>query len=372
MQTSKLSKFIKTAPWLLGFFPALALAFLLSAELVSDSSAETLTVTLDDSAYYLNIEADDINLEVNTTPEGKFNRVSDAVKVFTNSGTGYKLYLSMNSDTENSNRLYRDGDTTSENYLKPTSAQNNEPELNSWGFSLDGTSWKPVPIYSTEPIQLIKTSEAKAFPSDGAGDTTEIYYGVKADSSMPNGEYSGVIKYTALADATSSTTPYTRSVVTNATDGGPYATIAGGDAVTFTTGLFTNASDLGEITLTIGGKSCGQAITTDTSTGVLKITCSQTPAFDVGGLIGANITIKKFDKTYSSTVNYATISEITYMQDMNSLICNNTRTPDAKSGDAINAYVPQATLTDSRDNNTLHCQKVCRRTLLDGPKSKLG
>lgn len=349
--------------------PVLLLSFFLSSELLSNTSAERVNVTLEDLASYIDIDASDVDLLVGTTPEGHFNSTPETVTVHTSSGTGYQLYLAMGDSATTSN-LYLGGDTT-KNSLKATAVVSGEPELNSWGFSLDNNAWQPVPLKNSEA--RIKTSARQAFPTSGAGDTTTIYYGAKANTSMPGGTYTGEVRYTAVADVTAENTGQATAKVTNVTDGGPHASINGGDSVVITTSLYTNVSNIGEVTLTIGGKTCQDPITSSTSSGTLVVTCDNLPTFASGGKPTAIVSIPKFSKTYTTTVDYSDLWAITNMQDMTPTVCANTATPKAKDteGNIIGttttsriAYtteaeaVPQSTAVDTRDSKQYVIRKL--------------
>lgn len=356
MQTSKLSKFIKTAPWLLAIFPVFTLAFLFSSELVNNSNAETVSFTIDGTDYYIDITAQNVALTATSSPTGKFSSASTDVLVHTNSGTGYQLYLSMNNNDENGSRLYNIDDSTK--YIEATTETTGQPTLNTWGFSTDNTDYQAVPLLGAET--RIKTSSVQAFPREGAGDTTTVYYGLNVDTTVANGTYEGTVLYTAVADATAGNTPYIR--YNNLTTGDQYANVGGGDKLQIITSLFTTMSDLGEITMSIGGTTCSN-LTTDTSTGALVVTCNSTPSKSHGEQ-AIIINVPKFNKTYTTSINYATIWDIANMQDMTATVCKNTRTPSSSATTSRTSYstsisyVPEKTLTDTRDNKTYVVRKL--------------
>lgn len=238
-------KFARLAPWLLGVFPILVLAFLFSAELISNSSAEQINVNIGDGAYYMNITADNLNVDIDATPAGVERSVRKDVQVTTNSGVGYKLYISMNNDDVNGNRLYYNGDVSSSSYIQPTSGTT--LGMNTWGYSKDGSSWAAVPLSGSEA--LIGSSATTS-----AGTVTHsIYYGFNVNNTLPFGQYTGAVKYTLVADAAAAPKAY--ATVINDVDDGSIADTSGGNTLVVTTSLMTNIKDVGSVTVTIDRKS---------------------------------------------------------------------------------------------------------------------
>ncbi len=349
---------------------ALASSFLLifslliigSEAAVSNTSAEKVSFNVTGTDYYLDIAAEDVSLSATSSPMGNFTSTSTDVVVHTNSGTGYQLYLSMNNSNEHGTRLYNTTDNTK--YIEATTSSTNTPALNTWGFSTDydastntGT-WSGVPLLGQET--RIKVSNKQAFPRGTAGDTTTIFYGLNVDTTTSEGVYEGTVVYTAVADA--STTSYAR--VNNLTTNDNYATIAGGDKIEVVTSLFTTMTDLGDISMSFGGTPCSN-VTTDTSGGSLVVTCNSSPAkTGIHGPQDLIINIPKFDKTFTVALNYATIYDITNMQDMTATVCKNTATPATSATSYQSSFstatnvVPQKQLKDVRDNKQYYIKKL--------------
>ena len=170
---------------------------------VSNGSGKTLTLNATGS----------VSLNMSPTAAGSLAAGKDTLNIKTNA-TGYQLYLSMNSDTPDSNRLYQNGDATSSNYLAAAPGNFTTPVAltnDTWGYAVSGigsfdasyttpspdaaSKWAAVPLYSY--AQLIKTATAA---NPDPGDNLDIYYGVKATTLLPSGTYSNTVAYTAIAN----------------------------------------------------------------------------------------------------------------------------------------------------------------------------
>ena len=176
---------------------------------VQSSDAQEVTIHNSASGYYVTItNSDDLTLNVDATPIGSIATANDTVNVKTNAPTGYQLYVSASSSN-----IYNSTDTShSQPYLSPVTGTLDDKKAlgqNTWGFSLDDAStmelastaiWSGVPDTSTTLI-----SETSG-PEYATGVNTQIYYGVNANTTLPAGNYSTTIFYTALAEGV--TTPF--------------------------------------------------------------------------------------------------------------------------------------------------------------------
>lgn len=66
---------------------------------------------------------------------------------------------------------------------------------NTWGYSLDNSSFKPIPKKSA--AEIIKTTSGETTPS---GDDTTIHIGVKADSSTPADTYLDTLEFSVITN----------------------------------------------------------------------------------------------------------------------------------------------------------------------------
>lgn len=356
MKQTKLStlKPLKAVPYLAVAFPVLLLAFFMSSEFLSNTSAERINVNIGDGAYYMNITADDLDIDIDATPAGVKRTVQKDIRVSTNSGTGYKLYLSMNNADTNGNRLYYNGNNTDTNFIKPTTTTSLSD--NSWGYSTDGNNFSAVPLQGNETVI------ASAATSPATPVTHSVYYGFNVDNSLPFGSYSGVVTYTAVADAAASPTAHTS--VANYLDDKSAADPAGGDTLVITTSLMTNMTNIGDVTVNVGGDSCPVTGVT-TKDKYVQIECTM-PAKSAGTYT-VNATLAKFEKTYSTTATYYEsgmsfgrgMKKIRTMQGMTTDVCRNIPTPAAfTTGTTFNTDVPRGRLSDTRDTNFYYVKKL--------------
>ncbi len=145
-----------------------------------------------------------VNINLIPTSAGVVSSGSDTVSVSTNNAAGYDLSLNMTT----ANRNLVNGATN----IVPTAGSLTAPaalDNNSWGYRVDGAggfgagptaaetnvansahTWAGVPANGA--TNVIKTTSTTA-----NNDQTIVWYGVKANSSLPNGTYSGTVVYTA-------------------------------------------------------------------------------------------------------------------------------------------------------------------------------
>lgn len=148
-----------------------------------------------------------VAIGVTPTSSGAASSASDTVTVSTNNTAGYNLTLA-NSDI-NTNLVNGANNIAAHSgtFASPSTLANN-----SWGYRVDsaGTfgagptsaqtnqanlaeTWAGVPA-SSSPQQL-KTTSATA-----TNDVTTVWYGVKVDTSKPNGIYTDQVTYTATTN----------------------------------------------------------------------------------------------------------------------------------------------------------------------------
>lgn len=148
-----------------------------------------------------------VDLDVLPTASGVVTIEKDEVTVTTNSSTGFELRLESSSGSEN-------GLINGPNSIGAVSGTAVSPAvlgLNQWGYRVDGLSGfgaGPTGSIQNQPSsslefaglpllgspQVIKTTASSA-PS---GDTTEVWYGVRADMDRPAGSYTATVVYTAI------------------------------------------------------------------------------------------------------------------------------------------------------------------------------
>jgi len=148
------------------------------------------------------------SVALNVTPVsgGSQTSASDTVSVSTNNSAGYTLTL---ADSDADTDLVNGGNTIGAHagtQASPTVLANN-----SWGYRVDSIggfstggavesnvtsstiTYAGVP--ATGAPNTIKTTATTA-----SGDTTTVWYAVKADTTNPNGTYSDTVTYTATTN----------------------------------------------------------------------------------------------------------------------------------------------------------------------------
>ena len=193
---------------------------------VQQSDASTVRITNNTSDYYIEItSADALDLSVTADPNGKLAYAADTVKVVTNSDNGYKLYVSTSG---NDNNIYQGGNsaTASQGYFQPGTGTISSPAAlgqNSWGFALNksqntsyssafanvaeyvnetgapttSSTWAAVPTFANS--EQAKISEYSGDNSP-AGTSLDIYYGINASTTLPTGNYTTEVTYTAFSE----------------------------------------------------------------------------------------------------------------------------------------------------------------------------
>ena len=349
----------------------------------------------------------DINLD-SPSGTGYYGKNKDTLTVYTNSPSGYQLYLSSDQSTNFNksdgsatsspvsdtvapgNALFRDGELGNQYYFAPTSSALVSPsttipagqtaigttseslDANSWGFNLsDNDKYASVPLKNQEVLIKKTNLNNTALALDDVSVKQDINIGVSASLSQPGGTYSGSILYTALADA-DSTLDGLATISPTSTEN-----LDGGTEVTVRTSLFTNMEDLGNVAVYIGnynstsdtpqsGDACTvTSVYIDTSANNnLTIKCN-TPA-KAKGTYDVLVLVEKFGKKYLISDGFEYVQNlpefftITQMQQMTPTVCNSVVTPLASAGTTEatidttgehsddNTYVAQSTLYDYR------------------------
>ena len=178
----------------------------LTVQAATDSSTTTVNANLG-STISLSTSGT-VTINVTPTASGSMSSASDTVSVSTNNTSGYALTLAdadaTNTLVNGANSIAADGG----NQASPSGDLTN----NSWGYRVDGVggfgagptssesnvatssySWAGVPVSGS--ANTLKTTATTA-----SGDTTSVWYGVKADTSKANGTYSGTVTYTVTSN----------------------------------------------------------------------------------------------------------------------------------------------------------------------------
>ncbi|MBR3323292.1 hypothetical protein IKG16_00155 [Candidatus Saccharibacteria bacterium] len=335
---------------------------------VKNSSAETQEVAAKvlntDTQISITPGQEKVTLNVGQPdPTGTFISGNDTLTAKSTSDSGYQLYVSMDNNHTNGNRLYLNGDESS-GYI---SANNNGSGTdivypttatlakNTWGLTFSAED-NNNQVYGAAPLMgneyLLKT-RSTATPIEG--DAVPVWYAVKVDTNMVTGTYSGNILYTIIAEAS------------NADLGIPSINPQAGalnDTVNISVPLQSTlennqVSDLGTITAKIGNESCN--ITNTTLGGAtVNLTCT-VPQLTVGSTYNVSVYIQKYDSTYvaENAFEYTspTLANITTMQEMTSDICAATDTGtkvtlrDTRGGGNAGSQVANYGVVKAADGN---------------------
>ncbi len=175
----------------------------LGQEIVFDTGATTINVEVEPTISITT--SGTVAISLTPTSGGVVSSASDTVSVSTNDSAGYNLTFSAVDATAN---LTNGGNTIapgSGTWTTPATLTNN-----TWGYMIPGLG-NFAGSYSIETNETSSSSTWAAVPGSGSAqtvkststnsinDTTVFWYGVRANSTQPSGEYSCVVTYTALA-----------------------------------------------------------------------------------------------------------------------------------------------------------------------------
>ncbi|MBO7699150.1 hypothetical protein J6S39_00480 [Candidatus Saccharibacteria bacterium] len=244
----KADSFRKVATRLMPVFGvAFAAAFVLCSVFATSTITSAIGEEPSNDGYYVLIKSSDVTLDVLSVPTGAMTVVSSTVKTTTNNPYGYTLYLGMSPEDSEGNEksaadklkngLYEDEDLTSTNLVSAVNATGSDPkplDINNWGYAVDTAttgapeSWAglthtamlnsaptddkfaAVPaVGSEEKLQSTSTPNTNIAEEDWQesywDDSTKytaanVWYGINANTNLPDGAYSNTIAYTAVAN----------------------------------------------------------------------------------------------------------------------------------------------------------------------------
>ncbi len=244
----KADSFRKVATRLMPVFAvAFAAAFVLCSVFATSTITSAIGEEPSNDGYYVLIKSSDVTLDVLSVPTGAMTVVSSTVKTTTNNPYGYTLYLGMSPEDSEGNEksaadklkngLYEDEDLTSTNLVSAVNATGSDPkplDINNWGYAVDSAttgapeSWAglthtamlnsaptddkfaAVPaVGSEEKLQSTSTPNTNIAEEDWQEsyweDSTKytaanVWYGINANTNLPDGAYSNTIAYTAVAN----------------------------------------------------------------------------------------------------------------------------------------------------------------------------
>ena len=137
----------------------------------------------------------ELSFNINPTAAGVFDSKELKVNISTNAIKGYELYFSSEDEQTNMKHttpsITQSISSTFTGSLTSTNMQNN-----TWGYSLNNTDFKSIP----KKTEQVKLKDLNTYPTP-AERTQSIYFGVKADTTLPSGTYEKNVIFTAVAHA---------------------------------------------------------------------------------------------------------------------------------------------------------------------------
>ena len=344
---------------------ALGAALLSSADLLARTYAtDESTATTQTGSNYVTLTAPDVAMSVSPEGGAATSSTKSSVAVTTNSTAGVGLYLSMSGSSAN---LYLNGDTSASARIAAASSATSLDGMtaNTWGYSLDGETYQGVPVAGSA-TQIAEISDTSS--------TVDVYYGLKADTSLTAGSYRGSLTYSAVVSGGVEATATLTSI--NGVSGA--TAMSGGQENTLlvTTNLKTNAKGTPRVYYRsespAGYQACSSVSVGNDASGYLTITCKITPTTSSNNVTlyivpqGSSEDPFCTDGTYpadssqcevgdwkwgSFTITGLSISapsfmSLTYMQDMSPAACEAASIGDTKQ------------LTDSRDKKKYWVAKL--------------
>ena len=169
--------------------------------LVSDSASNSYATSVNSKitaeiggTRYITLTTPDAALTLTPGSSAQTTTTTTQVTASSNAASDIDLYLSMSGDSAD---LYLNGDSTSGHSIAATSTTGSLSNFatNTWGYSTDGTNYTAVPTSREEAAHLGTIAES---PSGETSGSVSVYYGLKADSSLAAGQYTGGVTYSAV------------------------------------------------------------------------------------------------------------------------------------------------------------------------------
>lgn len=342
---------IMAAVAIMGMVVILSTLFLVSDSVFNSYAIDDPNAVMVDDQHYVSLSVSNADLSFAPADGSLADSKQVGVTVSTNVPGGAKLYLSTTDDT---NALYKDGDTSSSSpAIQPTNGVTTLASMpvNTWGYSLDNTNFQAVPTSASAAlIADVDGGTVGTTSGDVISATVPVYYGAKVDSSLPAGTYSNRVVYSVIG-----TIPVNISSVAVSVGGESVENLQVGEANTIvvTTDLMTSELGTPRVYLTTtnpaGTVECGNVNVAKNSQGYMMITCTVTPTAEATGVTlhitqGSSGDWKwgDFAVDLPNIVNpQYTMSEISTMQEMTPEFCasvtmespgNTARLQDTRDG----------------------------------------
>ena len=344
----QLSTTLSTKLFVLFSFLTLSfMIFQLFSPIVSSNAETENTAEVSTPAGTISLATEDnVIINITPTPTQKIYSKTTALKITNSCKKGAIITLSTN---KSHNNLERQG---ADSFTKTIASVSGGGTLtdNSWGYTLDNTTYSPVPTKDQSPATIYNTTSATA--STTTPETLNLTYAVKTDDTIPSGTYTNDLVYTV--NVKPECLQYTLKFNLDNGTGKPGAVYTDRQ---LSYGTKVNLSDF---TPTRTDYEFMGWIATTNNPATTQVTFAGNSNVDVNPANETEVTLKakwKYTKGIHSIAN---------MQQMAAGLCKASTTPNRTAttldtdgshhGDPN--YVPTVTLTDTRDNNTYTVSKL--------------
>ena len=333
---------------LFSFLTLSFMIFQLFSPIVSSNAETENTAKVSTLAGTISLATEDnVTINITPTPTQKIYSKTTALKITNSCKKGATITLSTN---KSHNNLERQG---ADSFTKTIASVSGGGTLtdHSWGYTLDNTTYSPVPTKDQSPATIYNTNTATA--STTTPENLNLTYAVKTDDTIPSGTYTNDLVYTV--NVKPECLQYTLKFNLDNGTGKPGATYTDRQ---LSYGTKINLSDFTPTRTDY--EFMGWIATTNNPT-TSAVTYSDNANVDINPTNADEITL-----TAKWKLKPKGIYTISNMQQMNPNICKANTTPLATAtmldtdgshhGDPN--YVPTKTLTDTRDNNTYTISKL--------------
>ena len=322
-------------------------AFSLFSPIVSSNAETENTAKVSTPAGTISLATEDnVTINITPTPTQKIYSKTTALKITNSCKKGATITLSTN---KSHNNLERQG---ADSLVKTIASVSGGGTLtdHSWGYTLDNTTYSPVPTKDQSPATIYNTTSATA--STTTPENLNLTYAVKTDDTIPSGTYTNDLVYTV--NVKPECLQYTLKFNLDNGTGKPGAVYTDRQ---LSYGTKVNLSDF---TPTRTDYEFMGWIATTNNPAISSTIYNPTANLDVNPANKTEVTLKAKWKYIKG------LYSISNMQQMNPNICKANTTPNRTAtqldtdgshhGDPN--YVPTKTLTDTRDNNTYTISKL--------------
>ena len=332
---------------LFSFLTLSFMIFQLFSPIVSSNAETENTAKVSTPAGTISLATEDnVTINITPTPTQKIYSKTTALKITNSCKKGATITLSTN---KSHNNLERQG---ADSLVKTIASVSGGGTLtdNSWGYTLDNTTYSPVPTKDQSPTTIYNTTSATA--STTTPENLNLTYAVKTDDTIPSGTYTNDLVYTV--NVKPECLQYTLKFNLDNGTGKPGAVYTDRQ---LSYGTKVNLSDF---TPTRTDYEFMGWIATTNNPATSPVTFAGNSNIDVNPVNDTEVTLKAKWRYVKG------LYSISNMQQMNLNICKANTTPNRNAtqldtdgshhGDPN--YVPTKTLTDTRDNNTYTVSKL--------------